>query len=250
MVIVEAHAVQITRVYVIRVYATYHEVVNENHPEDHGEEDNMEAFVWAQDAYAFNSETAMPERSSNPEFHACWTVGAYQTSVDGQQAEQSVLDWIYQNVPAHIRAYHVVTEHHDMVMGPPEIHEVPHDQAVTDWIQQNIPQDNTQDMQDMQQIHEVPQDMQEIQEVYPDMQQIQEVHQANIQENNAFAPDDYWYNLPYHDQDDAQDQEDQQDLEDLGRFFEPELEPEHYEPSETFETSETIGTIPQVNALS
>jgi len=117
--------VQTVNAYVIRVYASYYIITNEYTREDHGERDNRNAFEWAQDAYAdlTNPESFMPEPSTNSDFEACWTIAAYEAQEDAEEALNNVNDWLNQDVPAHIRAYHAVIEQHDVEVEEPIIQE-------------------------------------------------------------------------------------------------------------------------------
>jgi len=145
MVITE-EPVQTINAYIIRVYASYYIITNENAHEDHGEEDNRNAFEWAQDAYINPTDTDLyiPEPSTNSDFEACWTIAAYEAQEDAEEALYSVNDWLNQDVPAHIRAYHAVVEQHEVELEEPIIQENPDhvDQQIQEIQEQDEPQED------------------------------------------------------------------------------------------------------------
>ena len=174
----------VARVHVVRVYAAYYEITNENRREDHGEEDNMNAYEWVYDTFP-DFDLFIPERSTNPDFDACWTEGAYDTQENANEEQLVMMDQLSYYVPPHIRAYHVCIEPCDIHMQP----------VLAQDIQNNNIQNNNQD-------------------------NIQDNNQDNIQNN---IQDNIQDNIQNNIQDNPQvNNQDDDIMEDLGIFFEQE----------------------------
>jgi len=108
--------IQQIRVYMVRTYASYYNIVNENNPHDHGARDNTDAYIWIHDIEPDDPDMAMPEPSTTPNFDASWIVGVFQTENDAHEAYEATMNMLIQK-PDHVRNYNVMIEPIDMIIA-------------------------------------------------------------------------------------------------------------------------------------